>query len=333
VELEQPFDVQGQEIHIGVSTGIAFADPNSTDPGAVLRDADTAMYEAKSAGRGRWVVFDEHLRRRAVDRQKTENALRRSRHGENLELRYQPVFDLGNRRLLGFEALLRWWHMGELVAPARFVPVAEETGLIVPMGNWVLAEATKQLGIWQSMEGFENLGIAVNVSARQIQRPDFLATVAQRTMSNIAPGSLTMEITESVVLEQTVSTAGVLAGLRDLSVRVAVDDFGTGYSSLTYLHRLPFDIVKLDRSFVAGVTDSDQKRAIVTAVLGLTNALGLQSIAEGIETQKQLDELRRLGCDSGQGHLVAGAMSSEMVTDLLRGPWRGGFLPGPGSDS
>ncbi len=319
-ELEVPFHVRDQEIHIGVSTGIAFADPDRDDPGAVLRDADTAMYEAKTAGRGQWVVFDENLRRLAVDRQETETALRRSRNGENLELRYQPVFDLATRRLLGFEALLRWWHLGELIPPERFVPVAEDTGLIVPIGNWVMGEATRQAALWQELSGREGLGIAVNVSARQLQRPDFLATVAEHVVhADLDPGTLTVEITESVVLEDTAHTASVLTALKDMNVGVAVDDFGTGYSSLTYLHKLPFDIVKLDRSFVAGVTDSEQKRAIVTAVLGLTNALGLQSIAEGIETERQLTELMRLGCNSGQGHLVAGALTAEVISDMLQG--------------
>jgi diguanylate cyclase (GGDEF)-like protein/PAS domain S-box-containing protein len=318
--LQTPFDVDGHEIHVGVSIGIAFADHTEPDPVAILRDADTAMYEAKSAGRGRWVVFDDNLRTRAVDRQRTEAELRQSRNGDNLRIHYQPVMDLRTGTIRGVEALLRWWRNGELVGPEHFVSVAEETGLIVPLGTWALEQACEQAARWQrELPGWADLGMAVNVSARQLQRPGFLSMVSEViSSSGIREGTLTIEITESVLLDDTAATAALLSALRDMGVHVAVDDFGTGYSSLTYLHRLPVDAVKLDRSFVAGVADDMQKRAIVTAVLHLTKALGLQSIAEGIETERQLAELRLLGCIAGQGYLISPAVDDETITSMLR---------------
>jgi diguanylate cyclase (GGDEF)-like protein/PAS domain S-box-containing protein len=318
--LQAPFDVDGHEIHVGVSIGIAFADPVDPDPVAILRDADTAMYEAKSAGRGRWVVFDDNLRTRAVDRQRTEAELRQCRSGDNLRIHYQPVMDLRTGTIRGVEALLRWQRNGELVGPEQFVSVAEETGLIVPLGTWALEQACERAAGWQrDLPGRADLGMAVNVSARQLQRPGFLSTVSEViSSSGIREGTLTIEITESVLLDDTAATAALLSALRDMGVHVAVDDFGTGYSSLTYLHRLPVDAVKLDRSFVAGVADDMQKRAIVTAVLNLTKALGLQSIAEGIETERQLAELRLLGCIAGQGYLISPAVDEHTVTTMLR---------------
>jgi diguanylate cyclase (GGDEF)-like protein/PAS domain S-box-containing protein len=318
--LQTPFDADGHEIHVGVSIGIAFSDEVEPDPVAILRDADTAMYEAKAAGRGRWVVFDDELRTRAVRRQQIEAELRQSRSGDNLRLHYQPVMDLRTGTIRGVEALLRWQRDGELVGPELFVSVAEETGLIVPIGAWALEQACEQAARWQrELPGWADIGMAVNVSARQLQRPGFLSTVSEVIASSgIAEGTLTIEITESVLLDDTAATAALLSALREMSVHMAVDDFGTGYSSLTYLHRLPVDAVKLDRSFVAGVADDVQRRAIVTAVLNLAGALGLQTVAEGIETERQLAELRLLGCIAGQGYLISPAVDAEALTTMLR---------------
>jgi diguanylate cyclase (GGDEF)-like protein/PAS domain S-box-containing protein len=315
--LQAPFHVDGHEIHVGVSIGIAFAEEHH-DPIAILRDADTAMYEAKSAGRGHWVVFDERLRNRAVERQRTETALRRSLNGEDLELRYQPILDLRTRAVRGAEALLRWRRDDGLAGPEEFISVAEETGLIVPIGSWVLDSACRQAAQWQRLIGWSDFGISVNVSARQLQQPGFVATVEEvLAATGVAEGTVTLEITETVLLDDVNALEAVMAHLRKLGVRVAIDDFGTGYSSLTYLHSLPVDAVKLDRSFVAGVADDLHKRAIVTAVLSLAKALGLHTVAEGIETERQLAELRMLGCASGQGHLIAEAATADEISALL----------------
>lgn len=331
--LQMPFTVDGQEIHTGVSIGIAFVDPDDPDPQAVLRDADTAMYRAKSDGRGRWVIFDDELRHQAVERQRIETALRHTRHGEELEVHYQPVTALEDGRVVGVEALLRWRRDGRLMQPAEFVPVAEETGLIVPIGDWVLRAACADVARWQELEGWESLSLAVNVSARQLQHPGFVTSLAAIVHdAGLRPGTLAIELTESVVLDDVPQSRERLERVRDLGVTIAVDDFGTGYSSLTYLHQLPIDVVKLDRSFVAGVGSDRHDTAIVNAVVDLASALGLRSVAEGIETVEQLDQLRALGCTYGQGYLLARPTDADGIRALLarpdvRLPLRSGAVP------
>ncbi len=307
VTLQIPFLVDGHEIHAGVSIGIAYADPSDPDPVAVLRDADTAMYRAKSEGRGRWVIFDDALRQQAVDRQRVETALRQTRHGRDLVLHFQPVVDLHTGRIVSVEALVRWHRDGVVVLPDQFIPVAEETGLIIPIGAWVLRSACEQVAAWQAAEG-SSLGLAVNVSARQLQHPGFVASVAGIVAdSGLGYGTLTLEITETVLLEDVQQLGDRLQELRALGIRIAMDDFGTGYSSLTYLHRLPIDIVKLDRSFVAGVGADGDDTAIVTAVLSLAATMGLDTVAEGIETEPQLERLRGPRMPPGPGLPAVGA--------------------------
>ncbi len=316
--LQRPFEVGGHEIHAGTSIGIAFADPDEADPAAVLRDADTAMYRAKSVGRGRWVMFDDDLRRQAVERQRVETSLRHTRRGEELELHYQPVVELATGRITGAEALLRWRRDGRLVPPDEFIPVAEETGLIVPIGEWVLRTACLQLAAWRARPGWGDLGIAVNVSTRQLQHVGFVPMVLDLVQEfGLDAGSLAVEITESVVMDDVDFGSLRLQELREAGIRIAVDDFGTGYSSLTYLHRLPLDLVKLDRAFVAGVGTRPADTAIVTAVLQLAEVLGLRAIAEGIESGPQLSELRGLGCSFGQGYHLARPMPADEFGSLL----------------
>jgi diguanylate cyclase (GGDEF)-like protein/PAS domain S-box-containing protein len=316
--LQEPFRIEGHEIHAGVSIGIAFADPADPDPLSVLRDADTAMYRAKSDGRGRWVLFDDRLRRAAVERQRTEAALRQSRHGDDLALRYQPIVDLEAGRVVALEALLRWQRGGVAVEPEEFVPIAEETGLVVPIGEWVLRTACDQVAVWQRRPGWDSLGLSVNVSARQVQHQGFAATVASALAhSGLRPGSLSLEITESVLLDDVAAARERLEDLRAEGVRIALDDFGTGWSSLTYLQQLPIDVVKLDRSFVSGVGESASETAIVTALVQLAAAMGLPSVAEGVETRSQLDELGRLGCRYGQGFLLSAPLDPDEVPDRL----------------
>ena len=320
--LQAPFLIDGHEIHAGVSIGISFADASELDPVAILRDADTAMYQAKSDGRGRWVMFDDDLRHRAVERQRTETALRQTRHGEDLVVHYQPVVDLQTGSIRAVEALLRWNRDGQFIRPDDFVPVAEETGLIVPIGAWVLDTACRQVADWQSRDGWSNLGLSVNVSARQLQYPGFPATVMGTLAdSRLHPDTLAMEITESVLLDDVVQAGRRLEELRSLGIQIAVDDFGTGYSSLTYLDRLPVDLVKLDRSFVTGVGIDPTRTAIVTAVVNLAHALGIGAVAEGIETDQQRAELHRLGCTYGQGYLIAPPMSAEQFEESVVLRW------------
>ncbi len=228
------------------------------------------------------------------------------------------MVDLRTRTIRGLEALLRWHRDGLLVPPEDFVSVAEETGLIVPIGRWALGEACRQTAAWQRLPGRADLGVAVNVSARQLQHQGFVATVSEALESSgLQFGTLTIEITETVLVSEEALVLQGIEALREMGVHIAIDDFGTGYSSLTYLHRFPVDTVKLDRSFVAGVADDLPKRAIVTAVVNLTKALGLHSIAEGVETERELAELRILGCSAGQGHLLSRAVPADRVAPLL----------------
>jgi diguanylate cyclase (GGDEF)-like protein/PAS domain S-box-containing protein len=316
--LQEPFVVDGHQIHARVSIGIAFADPADPDPVAVLDDADAAMYRAKSDGRGRWVIFDDELRRQAVDRQRLESDLRATSDGQDLVLHYQPVVDLASGRIESVEALVRWRRGDAVVAPDDFIAVAEETGLIIPIGAWVLHSACRQAAAWQARPAHRDVGLAVNVSARQLLHTEFLPTVAAVLAdTGIRPGTLSLEITESVLLEDVETSRERLQDLRGLGVRVAVDDFGTGYSSLTYLHELPVDVVKLDRSFVAGVGTNPDHTAIVTAVVDLARALGLDAVAEGIETEAQFDHLLALGCRFGQGFLLSRPLPADHLDELL----------------
>jgi diguanylate cyclase (GGDEF)-like protein/PAS domain S-box-containing protein len=315
--LHDSLGVSAAETQLGVSIGISYADEED-DPSAILRDADTAMYRAKSEGRGRWVVFDEDLRAQAGERQRMETALRGARHGQDLELHYQPVVDLATRRVFGVEALVRWRQDGELLSPARFIPVAEDTGLIVPIGTWVLETACAQVAQWQRLEGWESLRLSVNVSPRQVEHAGFAPVVAGVTDgTGMARETLWLEITESVLLGDVDEARDRLDRLRALGVRLALDDFGTGYSSLTYLRRFPVDAIKLDRSFVAGLDTDPGDAAIITAVVELATALGKECIAEGVEREEQLDSLRRLGCGAGQGYLFSRPLPAAQMEQLL----------------
>jgi diguanylate cyclase (GGDEF)-like protein/PAS domain S-box-containing protein len=319
VALHEPMGIDERETQLGVSIGISYADADDTDPSAVLRDADTAMYRAKESGRGRWVVFDDDLRHQAGERHRIETALRSARHGEGLELRYQPVVDLQTRRLLGVETLVRWRHGGELMSPDEFIPVAEDTGLIVPIGTWVLQTACAQVADWQRLDGWETLRLSVNVSTRQVDHPGFASVVGGVTDgSGVQRNTLWLEITESVLMHDVDDARARLDRLRALGVRIALDDFGTGHSSLTYLRRFPVDAVKLDQSFVAGVEDDPGDAAIVSAVVHMAQALGKECIAEGIEHEGQLAALLELGCRSGQGYLFSEPLTASEMAELLR---------------
>lgn len=323
---ERPVLIEQREVHVGVSIGISYADPDDPDPLAVMRDADAAMYLAKAGGRGRWVIFDDALRARATEHRRTETALRSTVDGQDLELHYQPVVSLQTGCISGVEALLRWRRDGELVGPDSFIPLAEETGLIVPIGTWVMRTACAQIAAWQRRPGWSGLRLAVNVSARQLQQVDFAeVVVAASSEAGLAPGSLSIEITESVLLDDVEASGLRLDHLKQLGIGVSLDDFGTGYSSLTYLRRFPVDSVKLDRSFVAGMGSDPGDTAIVTAVVELGQALGLESVAEGIETETHLEMLRALGCDSGQGFLFSpgvppGEFEASFLTSSVPAP-------------
>jgi EAL domain-containing protein (putative c-di-GMP-specific phosphodiesterase class I) len=311
------------EIFVGVSAGIALSDGDGSDPGALIRDADAAMYRAKERGRGRWELFDHGMRADALSRLDTESSLRRAEERGELQVRYQPIVSLRSGTVVGVEALLRWDHPGRgLLGPGDFIHVAEETGLIVSMGAWILDKACRQVACWQAEHpDLEPLHISVNLSGRQLGHPALVADVhAILASTGVAPGQLELEITESVLMDDVDRSAETLLALKALGVKLVVDDFGTGYSSFSYLRRFPVDVLKVDRSFVDGLGTNPGDAAIVTAIVTLAHTLGLQAVAEGVETPEQLAELRRLDCDLAQGYLLSRPGTGDDISTLLGTP-------------
>jgi diguanylate cyclase (GGDEF)-like protein/PAS domain S-box-containing protein len=322
---EDPFIVDGEPRFGSVSVGVVVTEPGIPRGAAeLLSDADAAMYRAKERGRGRFEVFDAGLRDRITARLQVEADLRRALEGEGrLWVAYQPYYRLPGRRLAGVEALVRWDHPTRgTVSPAEFIPVAEESGLVVPLGARVLRAACEQVARWQRETGHDSLRLTVNVSARQMAAPDFVETV-QETLADtgLHPDSLGLEITERLLLEETPGTALTIELLQALGVRLLLDDFGTGYSSLRYLQRYPLDGLKVDRAFVSGLgEDGDGDGAIVEAIVGMARALGMGVIPEGVETEGQLARLCALGCDHAQGFLLSKPLPAADIESLLRSP-------------
>ena len=317
-----PFQLEHGEAVSAASLGVALtADPDQ-DPEDLIRDADAAMYRAKQAGGGRLMLFDEVTRQRALDRLHTENALRQAIEREEFRVFFQPEVSIETGEIVGVEALVRWQHPERgLLGPADFIALAEETGLIVPIGTWVLRESCRLARKWH-LDGLtpEPLAVRVNVSARQLaddSLTDVVAEVLEET--GIESGRLCLEVTESVLIEDPDSSTATLAALKELGVQIAVDDFGTGYSSLEHLRRFPIDCVKIDRSFVRGLPHSSDDVAIVGAVIELGHALSLEVTAEGVETPEQLGNLQSAGCDTAQGFLFSRPEHPEVVEQLLRG--------------
>ena len=301
-----PFELEDDRaVTVTASVGIAMADSADNLPEALLRDADSAMYRAKEKGRDRIEVFDDDMRARAMTRLETEADLRRAIDEGELCVHYQPIVDLHGEKVVGVEALVRWQHPEKgLVPPLDFIPLAEETGLIVPIGSFVLAEACQTVAEWNKAHpGRQPLAVSVNLSARQLASPGLPNVVAGVLVrSGLARELLCLEITESVLMEDADASREQLESLKRLGVTIAVDDFGTGYSSLLYLRRFPVDVLKIDRSFVSGLGTSIEDSAIVSGVIGLAHALGLRSVAEGVEEPGQAVELELMGCDTAQGY-------------------------------
>jgi diguanylate cyclase (GGDEF)-like protein/PAS domain S-box-containing protein len=310
---------QDTEVVMSSSVGIVIANDDHIRPGDLLRDADTAMYAAKRRGRARHEVFDEAFRAQAVGRLEVENELRRAMDRDQLRVHYQPIVDLSSGRIAGVEALVRYEDpVRGLVGPDEFLDVAEESGLIVALGAWVLREACRQLRQWQDGAGDDRLQVSVNLSARQLTRAS-LVDVLEETLAqqDLPPGTLALELTESALMEAALSNPTILQRLKDAGARLGVDDFGTGYSSLTYLRRFPVDFIKIDRTFMRGLGSDPGDTAIVKAVIGLGKALGLLTIAEGVETSRHLELLRELGCDLAQGYYFSRPVPAEAVTEML----------------
>ncbi|MBA2581706.1 MAG: EAL domain-containing protein [Thermoleophilaceae bacterium] len=315
-----PFVLEAGEVTIGTSIGIALATGAGTDAEPLIREADAAMYRAKRAGGSRHELYDVAMRRRAAMRLRTESALHQAIEREEFRVFYQPKVEISTGEIFGVEALVRWQHPDRgLLGPGEFIALAEETSLIVPLGAWVLREALRQGREWRSRHAAAaRLTMAVNLSAHQLARGDLCDVVSDSLeQAGVDPALLCLEITESVAMEEAEATIAALRRLRDLGVRLAIDDFGSGYSSLSYLRSFPVDILKIDRSFVQGLGRDRRNASIAGAIVSLAHALDLTAIAEGVETEAQLAELRGLGCDVAQGFLFARPAAPEELEDVI----------------
>ncbi|MCF4966868.1 diguanylate cyclase [Nostoc sp. CMAA1605] len=321
-QMTSPFKINGQEIFTSVSIGIAFNQIQlEHQPEDMLRDAHTAMYLAKDLGKARHEVFAVGMHTQVVRRFQLETDLRRAVLQQEFFLYYQPIVSLENHQIVGFEALLRWKHpQNGFISPVEFIPIAEETGLIIPLGQWILEAACSQLSSWQSQFPQEPpLMMSVNISGQQLSQPDlveYIQKILQKT--GLDGTSLKLEITESVAMKNVETAITIMLQLRTLNIRLSIDDFGTGYSSLSYLHRFPVNTLKIDRSFVSRMGETNEDAAIVRTIIMLSHTLGMNVIAEGVETITQQDQLQLLGCEYGQGYFYSQPLDSEAATKLLK---------------
>jgi diguanylate cyclase (GGDEF)-like protein len=323
--LGEPFEIDGHQTVIGVSIGIAVGPGDGLRPDRLLRNADLALYRAKGDGRGIFRFFEPAMDLQMQTRRIMERDLRRALPGGEFELHYQPVVNLAQNEISGFEALIRWHHPEKgMVAPAAFIPLAEEIGFIVPLGEWVIRQACATAAQWPG-----ELHVAVNISAVQFRSPGLLQViVGALAASGLQPTRLEIEITETVLLQNKEATLAVLHQLRALGVRIAMDDFGTGYSSLTYLQCFPFDKIKIDRSFVKDITENTGSLNIVRAVAGLANGMGMTTIAEGVETEEQLEKIKSEGCTEMQGFLFSRPLPAAEIERLFLSRLKAQEAPG-----
>lgn len=331
-ELLRPFEINGQLLVSSASIGIVIGPSESERPEDILRDADIAMYRAKAGGKARYALFDSSLRERAMTRLEMESDLRNALGRQELKVYYQPILSLETGKVAGFEALLRWIHPTRgMILPSEFIPLAEETGLILPIGAWVISEACRQLRRWQKIRpGQPPLYMNVNISSRQFAQPGLVKYIQQvLDETGLDPRTLKLEITEHTIMDISSNAAAVLAQLRDLGVHVLIDDFGTGYSSLGYVHNFPIDTIKIDRIFISQMGVNGCQADIARTIINLAHDLGIGTIAEGIETEEQLERLRSMDCELGQGWLFSKALSQERTEVFLN---RTAQLDNPGID-
>ncbi|MBM4379341.1 MAG: EAL domain-containing protein, partial [Deltaproteobacteria bacterium] len=317
--LEEPFEVVGRTVYAGASLGIALSNAGYAGPHEILRDADTALSRAKTGGRGRHQVFSPGMHVQALGMLQMENELRRAVERNELRAFFQPIFSVRERRLVGLEALVRWIHPTQgLLSPDRFIPLAEETGLVQLVDDWMLRAVAAQLGAWRAKLPFAaELTVNINASKRQLESQGFVERVLEAAAVNGLPrGALVLEITEGMVFESPERTSAVLGALRDAGICVVMDDFGTGYSSLSYLHKLPLAGLKVDRSFVSRM-DGGSGAEAVRAIVALAHGLGLKVTAEGVDSEAQMEHLDRLGCELAQGYLFSRPVDATGAEDLL----------------
>jgi predicted signal transduction protein with EAL and GGDEF domain len=318
--LKEPFELSGREVFTSASIGIALSNAAYTKPEELLRDADIAMYRAKGAGRARYQIFNQAMHEQASVRLQLETEIRRAVERGEFRMFYQPIIEIQSGKTIGFESLVRWQHPERgIVSPDDFIPIAEETGQIIPLGEWVLRESCRQFREWQSEKiADENLTISVNLSCKQFMQSDLverITAILQETQLNAE--CLRLEITESHLIEDSELAVTIIKRLRDIGVKLSIDDFGTGYSSLSYLHRLPIDFLKIDRSFVSRMLTNNENSEIVQTVITLAKNLGIEVIAEGIETIEQAEQLRKLNCRFGQGYFYSKPVNAEKARDII----------------
>ncbi len=326
-----PFELMGTA-WVTASIGVVVADfsRRDLDAASLIRDADTAMYAAKSAGRAGYAMFHPSMRAQSERQLELYNGLHLAVERDEFEVYYQTIVESASGAVHGVEALVRWFSPDGLIPPEQWISLAEDSHLIAPIGERVLRQACDQVARWRQLPGCSNLTLSVNVSARQIIDVDMVKVVADAIDdSGLDPHALWLEITESVTMADTLDTLATLAGMRAIGVHLSVDDFGTGYSSLSYLQRYPVEQVKIDRQFVAGMCEHSEDAAVVSAIVGIADALGLSIVAEGVETTEQADELRRLGCALLQGYLFSAPVSALDVGPILIERNQVGFPPGP----
>jgi diguanylate cyclase (GGDEF)-like protein/PAS domain S-box-containing protein len=315
--LDEPHTVQGSEVLARASIGIAVPDADEHDVDALLRNADTSMYTVKRAGKASYTFFEPTMHERVMQQLQLDAELRHAVDRHEFVVHYQPIMHLATAAILGAEALLRWRHPTQgLLDPEAFIDRVEENGLIVPIGRWVLERACYQLRQWD--DGHEQIGMSVNISARQLQTETFLTDVRRGAdAAGIDPRRLTLEITETALMQDTEATIDLLGQLKLLGVRLALDDFGTGYSSLSYLRRFPVDVVKIDRVFVEDVGEGPEESALPDAIIALCQAFRIETVAEGIELRRQLEHLQAVGCHAGQGFYFSRPLDADAFERLL----------------
>jgi EAL domain-containing protein (putative c-di-GMP-specific phosphodiesterase class I) len=317
--LSLPFMLEGHEVFITVSIGIALYPFDGEDVDTLLENADTAMYHAKDQGKNNYQFYTQSMNATAFERFALENSLHTALDRQQFLLYYQPQLDIQTRKIVGMEALIRWQHpdMG-LIAPAAFIPLAEETNLIVPIGEWVLLTACAQNKAWQ-VAGFPPMRVTVNLSGNQFRQKNLAETIDKVLYNTgLDPQYLELELTESIIMQGEETTITMLNKLKAMGIRLSIDDFGTGYSSLSYLKRFPLDTIKVDRSFVRDITTDPDDAAITVAIIALGHSLNLKVIAEGVETEKQLAFLSKQKCDEMQGYLFSPPVPAEVITQMLQ---------------
>ncbi len=317
-ELSRPFTLGGHEVYVTASIGIALYPADGKDAESLLKNADVAMYHAKNHGRNAYKFYTHSMNESAMERLTLENDLRKALERDEFQLYYQPKLNLKNRKIVGLEALLRWKHPERgLVSPGKFIPVAEEAGLIVPIGEWVLRAACLQNRAWQRA-GHQPVNVAVNLSGRQFEHRQLIETVTRALRdADLEPGSLALEITESAIMKNPDKASAMLQQLKTMGIPISIDDFGTGYSSLSYLRRFPVDELKIDRSFIMNIATDLDDAAIASAIIAMAHSLKLKVVAEGVETEEQLAFLKSLGCDEAQGYLFSRPVPAEECVQLI----------------